>query len=382
MTVDALSLGDLGVVAGDASDVLGQVHHLMAKPDPTKQPPVYSSSIVAELCGIERTKMPYLAKKHDLPLGTKVEGSKAREFSLEETVAWSTTFGNRPVRPEGALGAVVAVCNYKGGVGKSSTAVMTAQALTLRGQKVLLVDCDGQGTATQLCGLNPEQNVEEEQTIMPFIGGEAPDLRYAVQPTYWYNLSIIPAFSGILAAEFVLPSRAMQSRGFEFYNQLKIGLEPLRKDFDIIIIDTSPSLSYLTINAMLAATGLLMPCPPNALDFASSVQFWGLFDQITQKLPIDKDEKRFSFLTVLFNKVESNDAHRVVKGWMASAYGKHINGIEIPDSVAAQTSTAQLKTIYDLSKPDGTVESYRRYKEPLDRLADFVLEKVSLDWRK
>jgi chromosome partitioning protein len=242
-----------------------------------------------------------------------------------------------------------------------------------------VIDCDGQGTATQLVGISPEQDVEIEQTIMPYIHGDEADLRYAVQPTYWHNLSVIPASSGLLAAEFAIPAKAMSQRGFRFWEMLANGIGPLREEFDLIIIDTSPSLSHLTVNAMIAADGLLMPCPPDALDFASSVQFWGIFSELVDGLPNAK-EKRYDFISIIYTKVQANEISRLVKTWMKQAYGAHINGIEIPDSTAARTASAQLKTIYDLSKPDGSAEAYRRYKEPLDRLADYVVDQLALSW--
>lgn len=380
MSVNQLTMEDLGRVADDARDVLEQVHKLMALPHPMKSAPVFNSPYVADLCKVDKTQIPYLAKKHNLPQGEKVEGSKARAYSLEDVILWAKTIGNFPSRPAGKPGRALAVCNYKGGVAKTSTAVAVAQALTLRGQRVLLIELDPQGTATQLAGLNPEQVVELEHTIMPLVYGDQPDLRYAVQQTYWHNLSIIPGSSMILAAEFALPGRAMKERGFPFWNVLAEGIKPLREDFDVIVFDTSPSLSHLTMNAMLAADGLLMPCPPDALDFASSVQFWGLFKELADNLPGVSETKRYDFMTVVYTKVQSNDAARLVKTWMEKAYGSHINGIEIPESAAARMASAQLRTIYDLAKPEGTTEAYRRYKEPLDRLADYVLDKIALSW--
>ena len=153
----------------------------------------------------------------------------------------------------------------------------------------------------------------------------------------------------------------------------------MRETFDVILIDTSPSLSHLTLNAMIAADGLIMPCPPDALDFASSVQFWGIFSELVDNLPNAKS-KSYDFVTVVYTKVMANEISRLVKTWMKQAYGAHINGIEIPESNAAKTASAQLKTVYDLSKPDGSVEAYRRYKEPLDRLADYVLEQLAISW--
>jgi chromosome partitioning protein len=381
VAIQQVSMHDLDLLANTAADVLAQVREAMIDPHPRKVAPTFSSSAIAELCNVNKTQIKYLTQKHELPPGQKQDGSKAKEYSLQDAIAWVNAIGKRPARPEGIDGKVISVCNYKGGVAKTSTTVALAQALTLRGLKVLVVDCDGQGTATQLLGISPEQDVEIEHTIMPYIHGDEPDLRYAVQPSYWQNLAVIPASSGLLAAEFAIPAKAMSQRGFRFWEMLKTGLAPLRREFDLILIDTSPSLSHLTVNAMIAADGLLMPCPPDALDFASSVQFWGIFSELVDGLP-DAKNKRYDFISIIYTKVQANEISRLVKTWMKQAYGTHINGIEIPDSTAARTASAQLKTIYDLSKPDGSAEAYRRYKDPLDRLADYILDQLAIAWSK
>ena len=379
MPLQRVTMQDLDRLAVTAADVLEQVRDAMIEPHPRKIPPAFNSSAIADICGIDKTQVKYLTQKFELPSGRKIEGSKAKEYSLEEAIRWVQKVGNRPTRPEGKLGKVIAVCNYKGGVAKTSTTMALAQAATLRGLKVLLIDCDGQGTATQLAGISPERDVEVGHTIMPYIYDDYPDLTYAVQETYWHNLSIIPASSGLLAAEFALPAKAMSSRGFPFWEVLRKGISPLLGQFDLVLIDTSPSLSHLTVNAMIAADALIMPCPPEALDFASSVQFWGIFSELIESLP-NANAKVYDFISIVYTRVGSNDISRLVKTWMKQAYGVHVNGIEIPESRAAQTAAAQLKTVYDLSKPDGSVDSYRRYKEPLDRLADFVVDQLALSW--
>lgn len=380
MSLQKVTMEQLDELAATAADVLEQVRDAVIEPHPRKVAPTFTSPYIAELCKVDKAQIRYLTEKHNLPGGKKVEGSKAKEYSLAETITWSKVLGGFPARPEGAPGKVMAVVNYKGGVAKTSTTVAMAQALTLRGLKVLLIDCDGQGTATQLAGFSPERDVEIEHTVMPYIDGSEPDLRYAVKQTYWDNLFVIPASSSLLGAEFALPAKAINQRGFKFWEVLKNGIEPLRQDFDAILIDTSPSLSHLTVNAMIAADGLLMPCPPDALDFASSVQFWGIYSELIDKLPGAK-EKTYDFVTVVFTKVQSSEIARLVKTWMKQAYGTHINGVEIPESAAAKLASAQIKTIYDMSKPEGSAEAYRRYKEPLDRLADFILEQLALSWR-
>jgi chromosome partitioning protein len=375
VTMDMLSK-----VADEASNVLHQIRKILAIPHPKKSAPLFSSNYIADLCKIDKTQMRYLAEKHKLPQGSKKAGSKAKEYTLEETIQWSTTLGNWATRPGHCDGRCIAVVNYKGGVTKTSTAVSLAQGLTLRGLKVLIVDLDGQGTATQMCGLSPDENVDLEDTIMPFIDEDQPDLKYAVQESYWSNLSIIPANSRVLGADFSLPMKMVKGRNVKFWNFLSAGLRPLRNQFDVIILDTSPSLSYMTMNAMFAADGLIMPCPPESFDFASSVQFWDLFGELTRNFK--EGAKVFEFVTVVLAKTKSTDSHRLVKQWMVQAYQGILNQIEIPDSDAARMAAAQLKTIYDLERPDGSVSSYRRYKEPMDAMCDQVLNQLAVAWSK
>lgn len=379
--LEKIGIDDLAAVAEHAKTTLRKVQKIVLKPNPQKTPPVFPAPYLAELCEIDRTQIRYLSEKHKLPYGVKVEGSKSLGYPLKDTIQWSKTLRNWPSRPADKPGVAIAIVNYKGGVAKTSTAVTLAQGLTLRGLSVLLVDCDGQGTATQLCGIDPEDHVTEEQTIMEYIYGTQPNLDYAVRETYWTNMHLIPASSVILAAEFALPALAVDKKGFEFYHVLRNGIEPLKNRFDVIIFDTSPSLSHLTVNAMLAADGLIMPCPPESLDFASSVQFWGLFTELAQHFKNVKDKKKYDFMTVIATKVKAVDSHRLVKPWLKQAYGVHMNDLEIPDSEAAKQSLARLKTIYDLEKPDGSPDAYRRVKEPFDQFCNQILDKLAAAWR-
>lgn len=382
-----VSLADLGKMANDARSVLRQLIKEVTKPQPRKTAPHFNSSSIVELCKLETTDIRYLSQKHDLPYGEKIAGSKARRFTLDETILWSKKLGNWPHRPEGKLGKVMSVVNYKGGVAKTTTVFSLAQGLTLRGLKVLVIDCDGQGTATQLAGINPEEDVEEEQTILPLAHGDEVDLRYAVQPTYWSGLYIIPSCSLILGAEFALPARAIQQKGFDFFKVMTIGVEPLRQDFDVIIFDTSPALSNVTINCMLAADFLVMPCPPENLDFASSVQFWGVYSDLTTtmgaRLPKGYGDKRYDYVTILPTKVKAEvPAHQLVRRWMNQAYQKYVNPLQIPDSTAASGATALLKTVYDLEKPLGSKVAFTRLKQPTDAFCDQIIDQLQTAWSK
>ncbi len=136
-----------------------------------------------------------------------------------------------------------------------------AQGLSLHGRKVLVIDLDPQASLSELCGLYAEKEIFPEDTILPFIYDQRVEggLLSKVQPTYWDGLDIIPAHTELVGAEYHLPAMQMKLPGFNFWTVLRERLAPLRKHYDYILLDTSPSLSYLNLNALMAADAMVMP---------------------------------------------------------------------------------------------------------------------------
>jgi chromosome partitioning protein len=294
-------------------------------------------------------------------------------FTLAELRRWSQDLRKTKLRPEGAEAITMVTANFKGGVTKTTTAVTLAQGLSMRGHKVLLIDADPQGSATTLFGLLPGVEVGEEQTILPLCRGDEDSIEYAIRPTYWDGIDLVPAMNGLFSAEFDLPSRQMTSKGFEFWNVLHNGIDNARLEYDVIIVDTPPSLSYITINAIMAADGLVMPLPPSALDFLSSSQFWSLVSELTQGLKNHGAIKMFDFIDVVLSKVNPEDtATSVVRDWIANAYGEKVVPVEIPDTSTAGSASAQFGTVYDQTR--------RRATQAYDRLVDLVEEQIGTAW--
>lgn len=206
----------------------------------------------------------------------------------------------------------------------------------------------------------------------------------AIQPTYWAGIDIVCGAPMLFAAEFALPARQMQQPDFEFWMTLDIGLDQVRRDYDVVIIDTAPALSYVTINALLAADGVVLPLPPNAMDFASSSQFWGLFNDLCKQLYAGKaDQKTFEFMDVLLAKVEANDsASSVVRQWIIEAYGDKVLPIEIPKTSVAVSASAEFATIYDVAKGSMSAKTYTRAKDAYDRYCTLVDEQIQAVWAK
>ena len=295
-----IGLADIAEQAAHSIEMMSQIRAAMLSPTTRKAPPVWNLSQLAQLLNIEKGSLTHRMGRGDLPQGELNAVGNRRQFTLAEVRAWVREYRKESLRPVGAEAVTVSIANFKGGVGKTTTAVTLAQGMSLLGHKVLVIDTDPQGSLTTLFGILPDSEVEEEDTILPLVMGAETSIRYAIRPTYWDGVDLVPAAPLLFGAEFALPARQTQEEGFEFWNVLNYGIDDVRGDYDVIVIDTPPALSYTTINAFMASDGIIMPLPPSTLDFASASQFWSLFsDLATQLLTKRGLDKEFDFVHIL-----------------------------------------------------------------------------------
>ena len=254
-----------------------------------------------------------LRQNPDLPQGlTETEGG-AKWFTLDEVLrlrAFFATEGAKsrdylPYRPKHLPAKVLAVANFKGGVGKTSTAAHLAMSAALDGYRVLVVDLDSQGSMTSIFGGRIR---DEWQTVFPMLAGhygehlrrenqgradrgEAPlpledtvaqamelKARDLAQKTHWPNIDLIGAQLDLYWAEFQVPVWRMAARSWKLWDALSERLEAdgVLDTYDIVILDTPPALGYLTINALAAADILLVPTGASFLEFESTGRFFDM----------------------------------------------------------------------------------------------------------
>jgi chromosome partitioning protein len=144
---------------------------------------------------------------------------------------------------------IIAIANQKGGVGKTTTAVNLSAALAHFGKKVLLLDIDPQGNATS--GVGVAKN-EIKACIYDTLINDIPLERVLIS-TRWPNLTVAPATIQLAGAEIELVSMVCREV------KLKKALDPIKSRYEFIIIDCPPSLGLLTLNALTAATGIVIP---------------------------------------------------------------------------------------------------------------------------
>lgn len=380
----SVSIEQISEISDRLTTMMSELREQMLAPRPRKKSPVFGSGQVAALCGIDRGRLNYLAGKEDstLPPGELHGNGRSRIFTLEETQTWIRNLSGIPTRPVGVNGQIVITANFKGGSTKTTTTMSLSQGLTLRGRKVLVVDLDPQASLTELCGLYAERDVEEEDTVMPYIYRDQGDLRYAVKPTYWANLDMIPASPSLFSAEFVIPSYIIGDPKLRFWEIIANGLAPLRQEYDYIVIDTAPSLSYLTINALMASNAMIMPLVPESLDFISSVQFWKLFSDLTQTFMKLDPGKRFDFISVLLSKVDygTTSSSPVVRAWAQRAYGDWLLPVEIPASSVVGSEALEFATVYDIDSWEGSKKTLSRIRDPFDAFVKIIDDRTVQKW--
>ena len=144
---------------------------------------------------------------------------------------------------------IIAMCNQKGGVGKTTTTINMAAALAEYGRKVLLVDFDPQGALSAGMGVN----ANEIATIYDLMLSKIKVTKEVVVSTRFENIDLLPANIDLSAAELVLVSEMGREK------ILKNILKQVAEDYDLILIDCQPSLGLLTVNALTAAHGVIIP---------------------------------------------------------------------------------------------------------------------------
>ena len=197
------------------------------------------------------------------------------------------------------MGAVVAVVNQKGGVGKTTVALGLASAARNRGDRVLVIDADPQANATWVLGVDPETVVQgTSQNIALDQPGAA---RLGIVPSAWgEEVNVLPAGGDLLAREPETGKRRMARR-------LRRSLEGVADDYELVIVDCSPALGHLTTNALAAADLALIVVEPAALSARGVVAVSDLIDSVWQE-----HNDRLDLAGVVVNRVPavSSEADR------------------------------------------------------------------------
>lgn len=222
---------------------------------------------------------------------------------------------------------IIAMCNQKGGVGKTTSSINIAGALSQYGRRVLIVDFDPQGAATVGLGINANT---VEDTVYTALFNPRMDVHAVIQHTDFENLDIMPSNIDLSAAEVQLVTEVGRE-------QVLAGvLRQVKDEYDVIIIDCQPSLGLLTVNALTAADGVIIPV---------AAEFFALRGVALLMQSIEKVQSRinpslevYGVLVTMFTHTLHCDEvlQRIYEAFQGKVFHSVISrSIKLPDSTVA-----------------------------------------------
>ncbi len=278
---------------------------------------------------------------------------------------------------------VLAITNFKGGSGKTTTAAHLAQYLALRGYRVLAVDLDPQASLSALFGTFPELDVAANQTLQAAIRYDAArrPLREVIRSTYVEGLDLVPGNLELMEFEHETPrilARGEQGAQSLFYARAAEALDEVQEDYDVVILDCPPQLGFLTLAALCAATGVIVTVHPQMLDVASMSQFLLMTNDLLQVVRDAGGHLSFDFYRYLVTRHEPQDGPQTkVVALLRNLFGDHVLTSPMLKSAAIADAGLTKQTLYEVGRENLTRQTYDRAAEALD-LVNVEIERLIL----
>ncbi|EMX5185680.1 plasmid-partitioning protein SopA [Citrobacter freundii] len=268
---------------------------------------------VADLIGVTPQAIRDAEKTGRLPapdFETRGRVERRAGYTIDQISNMRSVFGNPNQRPEGKNPVVLSVMSHKGGVYKTSSAVHQAQWLALQGHRVLLVEGnDPQGTASMYHGYVPDLHIHAEDTLLPFYLGERDNAEYAIKPTCWPGLDIIPSCLALHRIETDLMQYHAQGKlPHPPHLMLRAAIESVWDNYDIIVIDSAPNLGTGTINVVCAADVIVVATPAELFDYASVLQFFTMLLDLLETVDLGGFEPTVRLLLTKYSMVTGNQS--------------------------------------------------------------------------
>ena len=395
-TVEASTAASVAADATRLSARIATLRRTLFAPDGGKTFRALPSGEVARLLGVSDSYLRHLALSGEAPDPAKRGGR--RFYTLEQIAALRDVIhakgGSRiatagwPTRnADGRTGEhcqTIAVANFKGGSGKTTTTAHLAQHLALRGYRTLAIDLDPQASLSALLGHQPETDVGEGETLFGAIRYEAPRaMREIVRPTYMHGLDLVPGNLELHEFEHDTPRHLVghTGEGAPFFARVAQAIASVETDYDVVVLDCPPQLGFLTLGALCAATGILVTVHPQMLDIASMSQFLNMTADLMGVVESAGAAPRLDFMRYLVTRHEPQDGPQAqVVGFLRTLFAERVLTNTMLKSAAMSDAGLSKQTLYEVPREAMDRRTHDRARASLDAVNGEIEALVRAAW--
>lgn len=327
-------------------------------PDAARQMRKFASSEVGQLLDVSEAYIRQVSLKGQGP-EPEVTPNGRRLYTLEQVHELRLLLaGNgrkrwmNPRRRTGENCHIIAVSNFKGGSSKTSTTIHLGHYLALKGYRVLAVDLDPQASLTSLHGALPGFDYRDGGTLYSSIRFEDPEpTERIVRKTHISGFDVICAGLDLTEYETAVALELRRTRGTGFLIRVADALDQISDQYDIILLDCAPSLNFLTLSSLTAATGVLIPVPAHMLDVDSTGKFLELAASYMQVLDEAGTRANWDFAKFLVTKFEPNDHPQAnMQALMRQVFGEDLLLNPVIKSTAVADALTWKQSLYEVQR--------------------------------
>ena len=376
------------------STQLQNLRERMYPPEAQKTLRSFMTPEVAALTSISQSSLRTLSIEGKGPSPMRLENNH-RAYTLSQINELRRYFAERhpsdaldylPHRQLGEHLQILAVANFKGGSAKTTTSVHLSHYLALKGLRVLAIDLDPQASMSAMFGAQPELDVDANETIYAALryDDERRPISEIIRKTYFDGLDLIPGNIEVMEFEHETPRHLAsgdRSKEAIFFERLDQAIREVESSYDIVILDTPPSLGYLTLSALYAATGMLITVHPAMLDVASMSQFLLMMGDLVGVIrdagaTMDKD-----FIQYLVTRHDPNDqAQAQIAGLLRHLFADDVIAPTAIQSTAVEAAGLGKRSIYEIEAGEIQRTTLKRAREAMDLVNDAILELIKQNW--
>ncbi len=382
---DDLLEGGLDVLHRKALTILKRIRDSAVDPETgQKRAPTFPISKAASLVGRTASAIREAERDGRLPERGRTASGHRVQYTLKELDHMREVFGTRPWRSPEDPPAILSVCNFKGGVGKSTIALHLAQHFAINGYRVLFIDCDSQASSTMMFGYRPDVDLEEDDTLYGhFHNPELLGVRKIIRKTHFHGLDLIPANLRLYNLEYEIAGYLARNQNLNIIDLIAEAIDSVVEDYDVVIMDPPPALGMVSMAVLQAANAMVIPVPPSLVDFASTVSFIDMAKTTMKQLEqlAGRGRPAYNFIRLVGSRVDdSKSMHREILSMMRSVFGGSMSSSVMVTSAEIDNASSRMKTVFELEKPVTSHEVYNRCMRHLNEVCRDIEEDVLRTW--